>query len=108
MAIVPGALVRLGRNRLRATVEAPADGVVVILEGYYRRGWSATVDGKAAPIVPANAAFRGVLVGPGAHVIEMEYRAPGYLALGALVPLGLLAIGGLVVLGRRRDRAVAA
>jgi hypothetical protein len=104
---VPGRLVALGRNRLRATVEAPADGVVVILEGYYRRGWSATVDGKAAPIVPANAAFRGVLVGPGAHVIEMEYRAPGYLALAALVPLGFLAIGGLVVIGRRREREAA-
>jgi hypothetical protein len=105
VATARGALVALGRNRLRATIEAPADGVVVILEGYYARGWTATVDGAPAPIVPANGAFRGVLVGPGAHVIEMEYRAPAYLALAALVPLALIAIGGLLWWERRREVA---
>jgi uncharacterized membrane protein YfhO len=103
-APVPGRLVRLERNRVVVAVDAPADGVVVILEGYYRRGWTARVDGKEARIVPANGAYRGVLVGPGAHTIEMEYSAPGYLATAALVPLALLACG--ILLWRRRQDAV--
>jgi hypothetical protein len=108
VATTRGALVALGRNRLRATIEAPADGVVVILEGYYQRGWTATVDGAPARIVPANGAFRGVLVGPGAHVIEMEYGAPVYKALAVLVPLALIAIAGLLWRDRRRESGVAA
>jgi hypothetical protein len=104
-AAVAGELVRLERNRLTATVDAPADGVVVVHEAYVPFGWRARVDGAPAAIVPANGLFRGVFVGPGRHTIEMEYRAPRFLALAALQLATLAGVGTLVVLGHRRARS---
>jgi hypothetical protein len=98
---VAGKLVELTRNRVVASVDAPADGVVVVSEAYFPRGWEATVDGRLAHIVPANALFRGVLVGPGAHRIEMRYRDNLYLVLAGVEIASLAAAGALVL---RRNR----
>ena len=100
-APVAGRFVEYGRNRLVAEVTAPTAGVVVIAEAYFP-GWSATVDGCAARIVPANGLFRGVFVGPGAHTIVMRYRARGYLALAVVELCALGAALCLVWRGRRR------
>ncbi|RMH42532.1 MAG: hypothetical protein D6689_07830 [Deltaproteobacteria bacterium] len=102
---VAGRLVTLERNRVVAEVDAPDRGVVVIHEAYYPHHWRATVDGQPAPIVPVNGLFRGIVVEPGAHRIEMAYRAPGYVALAALVPLALVVGAALVWTDRRRRRA---
>jgi hypothetical protein len=85
---VPGKLVSLGLNHLVAEVDAPAAGVVVVDEAYHP-SWTATLDGAPAHIVPANGAFRGLLVGPGKHRIEMTFHAglPGWIML--LSPLGM-------------------
>jgi hypothetical protein len=108
-APVAGRLVGFGRNAIAAEVTAPADGVVVIHEAYFARGWSATVDGADAAIVPVNAAFRGILVGPGAHRIELRYTPTGYLVLAALSILGVLGTFVLwIVLGRRQAAAARA
>ncbi len=84
---VAGRLVELERNRLVAEIDAPADGIVVVHEAFFP-GWSARVDGAPAAIVPANAAFRGVLVGPGRHRIKMEYSAGAWPTLALLSLLG--------------------
>jgi Bacterial membrane protein YfhO len=96
--VVAGKIVELRRNHLVAEVDAPAAGAVVVDEAYHP-GWSATVDGQAARIVPANGAFRGLLVGPGKHRIEMTFHAglPGWIML--LSPIGMAAA---LVLTRRR------
>jgi hypothetical protein len=99
---VVGRLEALDDDSLRATVDAPADGVVVVNEMYYPSGWSAWVDGKDAPIVPADGFARAVLVGPGRHTIVMRYEAGGFVWLATLVPLGLVGIGLLVWWERRR------
>lgn len=101
-ATVPGKIVELRRNGIVAEVDAPAAGVVVVAEAYCT-GWRATVDGQAARIVPANGAFRGLLVGPGKHRIEMTFHIglPGWIML--LAPLGMAA--ALLLAVRRAPRA---
>jgi hypothetical protein len=68
-------------------------------------GWSATVDGKPAPIVPAYAAFRAVYLDKGAHTVEFRYRPAGFLAglaitaIGAILAVVLLAVPRMVRVG---------
>jgi uncharacterized membrane protein YfhO len=100
-APVAGKITEYHRNRLSAEIDAPAAGVVVIHEAYYP-GWTATVDGQAAPIVPANALFRGVAVGPGHHVIAMHYADGRFLLLSVLELVGLAGAGALIWRGARR------
>jgi hypothetical protein len=97
---VAGRMVELRLNRVVAEIDAPAAGLVVINEAYHP-GWSATVDGAAAEIVPANGAFRGVLVGPGSHRIVLDYSAGAALPLMGLGLLAMLAAAGLALVRRR-------
>jgi len=102
-APVAGRIVAYGRSRLGAEIDAPDTGVVVIHEAYYP-GWRARVDGKPATIVPVNALFRGVVVGPGHHRIDMDYPATQYRVLA---PLSLAGVAGallLLILEERRRR----
>jgi uncharacterized membrane protein YfhO len=81
---------------------SPHGGYAVLLDAW-APGWTATVDGRPAAIVRADVLARAVRVGPGDHVVELRYRAPG-LRLGAVVSLaawlGALALG--LRLRRRR------
>jgi hypothetical protein len=108
-APVTGRLTALALTSLRAEIDAPADGLVRINELYYRKGWTARVDGAEVPIVAVDGWARGVLVGPGHHVIEMEFSATGYLVGAAISVLGWLASLAFVVAAwRRRGRGRAA
>ncbi|HYO60092.1 YfhO family protein [Archangium sp.] len=83
-------------------VEARQPAVLVLNDAFYD-GWSATVDGQPAPILPANLAVRGVHVPAGTHQVSFTYRTP-FLRLGALISLGSLSLLGLAVLLERRKR----
>jgi len=95
----------LDQNSASLTIRAPRRGVVVINETFMP-GWQARVNGKPAQLFQVNYMFRGLLVGPGKHRVEMVYR-PGKvlagLAVYALTVLALLAWGA-VALARRRHR----
>lgn len=69
--------VTFGRSpdRIRLTIRAPEDGVVVVNEAYYP-GWTATVDGEPTRVLRANGFVRALRVGPGHHEIAMEFRPP--------------------------------
>ncbi len=82
--------VRVGPSWLEATVTAPRKGLVVVLDPFYP-GWSATIDGRAAPLLRANLAFEAVPVGAGRHALRLEYRS-------RLLPLGCGAAAGALVL----------
>ena len=71
-------------------VDAPEGGYLVILESY-DAGWRATVDGRPAPIVPANVLFRGIRLAPGARAVELVYRPPGLVAGLVVSALSLVA-----------------
>jgi hypothetical protein len=77
---------------------------LVVLTDTWDPGWEARVDGRAVPILRANHALRGVLVGAEARTLEFRY-APVSLARGLL--LAALGVAGFVLLGvraRRRSR----
>jgi hypothetical protein len=50
------------------------------------RYWSATIDGHAAPLIPTNLAYQGLIVPAGAHTIAMRYRNP-LIPIGAAISL---------------------
>lgn len=99
-------LTKLGRNEVTVTVDAPRAGLVYCADNYFE-GWTATVDGAPAPIMPANYAFRAVTVGPGRHRVRFSYFPPGLSAGAAVSAAALLACVGLAGVARRRSRAVA-
>jgi uncharacterized membrane protein YfhO len=66
-------------------------------------GWSARLDGEAAPIVTADLVARAVAVPPGVHRIDFRYRTPG-LRLGALLSAIAWLNAALLALVLRRLR----
>jgi len=86
-------------TRVTVLADAAAPGLLILSDVYYP-GWSATVDGEPAPVLPADWGLRGVGVASGIHEVTFTYR-PRWLLPGAvLMGLGLLA--GLALLGIRR------
>jgi Bacterial membrane protein YfhO len=74
--------------RVRCAASAPA--WLVVPDGY-DPDWRAHVDGKPAPLLRANAAFRAVPLPSGTHQVTLAYRPAG-------VPIGL-GVSGLSILG---------
>ena len=98
--------VRSEPERRSWRVSTASAGLLVVSDAYYP-GWTATVDGEPVEIHRTNIAFRGVLVAPGDHVVEMRYR-PAPVRYGALVSLlSVIAVIGVLVLSftRGRDQA---
>jgi hypothetical protein len=79
-------------------VEAPDGGVLVVSERA-AAGWSATVDGREAPLVRANAVLMALAVPPGAERIVLTFRQP-WVREGAAVSVLALAIALSVALRR--------
>lgn len=71
-----------GRWTVTAAGEQPA--LVVVAEAWFP-GWSATVDGRAAPVLKADGAFLGVAVGPGDHTIRLRYDPPTIATVGRVI-----------------------
>ncbi len=88
---------------LDSTLDAAA--YLVIAENWYT-GWTATVDGVAAPVLRANVAQMAVPVPAGAREITLEYRSAPYELGRALTLLSLVAVVAFLVvppaLRRRR------
>ncbi len=75
-------------------VETETPALLVISEAYFP-GWSATVDGRPAPVFPTDLALKGVPVPAGRHRVEVAYRPLSFRAGLYLAGLGL---AGLVLL----------
>lgn len=56
-----------------AHIDAKESGIVVFTIPY-DKGFSATIDGQKAEIIPCDVAFMGVWVEPGEHEIKFSYR----------------------------------
>ena len=80
-------------SSMRFTIDAPADGYLVVNETWFP-GWHATVDGEPAPVLRGNVIMQAVDVAAGKHVVEMRFR-PGYV----LYPLALALVAWLATLG---------
>jgi hypothetical protein len=84
------------RVAIDATVDAPA---LLVLTDALFPGWQADVDGRAAPILRTNYAFRGIALTPGTHHIVFTYR-PWSFRVG----IWLAAVALLVALPLRARR----
>jgi len=96
------AIERLFADRVLIVVERESPGLVVDVDAW-APGWTATVDGRRAPVLRANAIFRAVAVPAGRHVVEMAYR-PASVGLGFAVSAIALVLVGAVAIRRRRAR----
>ena len=91
---------------VRIAVDAPAPSIVVVRNSY-DPGWTATVDGRPAPVLATDYLMQGVAVPAGRHEVRLVYRDPDItrgLALGALVWLTLLLAIPVTWLLERRAR----
>jgi hypothetical protein len=102
MSVAPVRVDRFSNNHVQLSLVAPRAGFVYASDSFFP-GWRATVNGKAAPIEPANYAFRAVQVPPGSVTIELRYVPPG-LWLG----LGISGISVVIVAGLLGSAARAA
>ena len=87
---VAGEIIRVEATTLSATVMAPRDGMIVVVDPMYP-GWSATLDGKPVPILRANHAFQAIPVPAGRHDLLLTYRNR-WLAIGAVVSSATLVL----------------
>ncbi len=100
-------------ERVVIEVTSTADAYLVLADAYYP-GWTATIDGEAAPILKADVVFRAISVPTGEHTIIMQYTPSGWsgtLLVGAAGWIGLLAgipISYLVACIKRRQTGSAA
>ncbi len=85
-------VVSLERSATRITVhlDGRGGGFLLVNEGF-DPGWTATIDGTPAPVVPANVAFRGVVLPPGARSVVLDYK-PRAVKLGFELSAGALAL----------------
>ncbi|HTB34802.1 MAG TPA: hypothetical protein VK842_08060, partial [bacterium] len=89
------------RWELSADVQG-AGGVLVLSRIYYPGPWQALVNGAPAQLVPVNAAFCALHLGPGWHQVSVAYVDPLLALARAGLWLGLLLALGLVLAGWRR------
>jgi uncharacterized membrane protein YfhO len=94
-------------NETTVTVAMKCRGMVIVSEND-APGWSASVDGAAAPIYDAYTTLRAVVVGPGVHTIRMDYRPLSFRAGAAASILALVSALILAFQVKRQSRRAAA
>lgn len=97
-------LTQYGPDDMALSLEARAPGVLVIANNH-DKGWSATVNGQAAPLLRVNHTFQGLAIHePGTYAVTLAYRAPITRALyfGAL--LGILLILSASLLPKAQEK----
>jgi len=94
----PCTLTDFTNTRVAATCLAPAPTMAVFVE-QYDPGWTATVDGRPAPIVAANLVMRAVPISAGHHTIDLQYKTPGLTLALSLSLLGVVALALISILG---------
>ena len=79
-------------NKILIHVTSPSPRQLVLNENYFR-DWTATIDGRPAPILPAYGVFRSVVLDKGFHQVVFEYK-PVYL----VTSLWISGLGSLIFL----------
>ena len=80
---------------------------ILVVRNAWDEGWSATVDGEPAPVLPTDLLLQGVPVPAGAHEIRLVYRDPVLVRglLGSAVAwLACLAVLALALVREHRIR----
>jgi membrane protein YfhO len=86
-----------------------AEGAILVVSENYFPGWSATADGKSAPLARANYNLIGVKLPTGTSVVDLQFRDAAFVSGAKITILAIvLAVGALVVglvVDRRRHPA---
>lgn len=84
----------------RYTYSSATDAVALFSEIYYDKGWTAYIDGQAAPYFRADYVLRGMQLPAGDHVVEWRFRAPNWGLISAItgVASALILLGGAAAL----------
>lgn len=77
-------------DTLAADVDAAGAGYLVVADSLQQPGWSATVDGRPAALLPADNAMVAVAVPAGVHRVVLSYTVPGQRT-------GILLTGGALL-----------
>lgn len=101
----PARVESIERGARRVVVRlTPGDGGFLRLAEGFDPGWRATCDGAPLPVVPADVAFRGVVLPKGAREVVFDYQ-PGSVVRGLLVSVAaLMLLAGLSAMGGARRR----
>jgi hypothetical protein len=91
-------------NRVQLQVVSTAPAFLATSETMYP-GWEASVNGKPAPLLTTNGAFRGLALAGGANTVVMEYH-PRYFALYAFLSVLALLAAAAAVFGRLWRRQI--
>lgn len=94
------------RNDALAVEVAPSAPSYLVLSEVWYPGWTATVDGRPAPVLRADYLFRAVRVQPGDRRVELRFEPTSWRLALALSALGWLAIALLLLAPSRRPRLV--
>ena len=95
---------------IRVAVRAEGAGYLVVADAI-QAGWSVSVDGRPAPLLPADQAVVAVAVPGGEHTVELRYASPyfgagSWITAGAAVTsAGLVLVDRLPGFRRRREDA---
>jgi hypothetical protein len=100
------ASIQPGINSLSMTVHSSGPGLLVIPENW-DKGWSAKVNGQAAPVLQGNYVQQVLLVPAGTSDVVLRFRPPNFDLGAAVTIVSLVVIGVVSVEGYRRRRPVA-
>lgn len=89
-------ITRFEPERIVVQAQSRTPALLVLAEPWFP-GWSAEVNGRAAPCLPANAWMRAVPVPAGASEVVLRFRSTRLPYGAALSLLGLVLVGALLV-----------
>ena len=85
-------------NKISGTMELDSPKLLCLTIPY-SKGWSAYVDGNKTEILCTNTMYSGIMLGKGAHLIELKYFTPGLKA-----GLFCSAIGVIILIGIKKGK----
>jgi hypothetical protein len=97
----PATILERTTNLTRVQVEAPAPGVLVVLDPWFP-GWSAEVDGKPTSLLRADYAFMAIPLEAGRHEVTLRYFPTTLLPALACILVVLAGAGGWAFRRARR------
>lgn len=89
-----------GTDRVKYLVETDGPQILVVSDAF-DPGWRASINGKEAPILRANYAFRAVVVPEGSSTITFQYIPQGFWE-SVFVSVMILSILGIGLIIRKR------
>lgn len=95
-------IVALGRDGAEVETRSATPALLLMSDVWYP-GWTASIDGRPAPLLRADYLIRAVLVQDGKHRVRFAFR-PRPLQLGAATSIGTFLVLALVFTASRRRR----